>query len=48
METSFHDTAGICPLLNPGLIDDWFASLRAGVDMLVAAQALIDFFPSKS
>jgi hypothetical protein len=48
MQTSFHDTAGICPLINPGLIDDWFASLRAGVDMLIAAQALIDLFPSKS
>ena len=48
MQTSFHDTAGICPLINPGLIDHWFASLRAGVDMLVAAQALIDLFPSKS
>lgn len=48
MQTSFHDTAGICPLINPGLLEDWFASLRAGVELLIASQALIDLFPSKS
>ncbi|PZR43821.1 MAG: hypothetical protein DI537_61795 [Stutzerimonas stutzeri] len=46
METRFLDLAGLCPLTDPDSIDRWFASLRIGVDLLLAAQALIQLYPS--
>ncbi|MGF7152117.1 hypothetical protein FHS96_005786 [Sphingomonas zeicaulis] len=46
METRFLDVAGLCPLTEPDSIDRWFASLRIGVDLLLAAQALIQLYPS--
>ena len=45
MEYGFMDVAGLCPLSEPGLIDSWFASLRVGVDFLIAAQELIQLEP---
>lgn len=45
MEYGFMDVAGLCPLFEPGLIDPWFASLRVGVDFLIAAQELIQLEP---
>ncbi|PZR01904.1 MAG: hypothetical protein DI536_37415 [Archangium gephyra] len=47
MELGFLDMAGICPLTDPDSIDRWFASLRFGVDLLLAAQALIQLYPTK-
>jgi hypothetical protein len=46
METGFMDTAGIATLPDATAIDDWFASLKLGVDYLVAVQDLIAFDPS--
>ena len=47
MEQGFTDIAGICPLNDPATVERWFASLKIGTDLLVAAQALIDFDPMK-
>jgi hypothetical protein len=41
METSFIDVAGLCPLRDDAKVADWFASLRLGVELLLAAQDLI-------
>ena len=46
METSFIDIAGLCQLTDAGTIDVWLHSLKMGVDMLLAAQALIDIDPT--
>lgn len=48
METGFMDCAGLCPLADPGTIDAWFASLRAGAELLLAAQHLINLYPTTS
>jgi hypothetical protein len=45
METGFMDTAGLHLLSDPTALDDWFASLRIGVDYLVAVQDLINLDP---
>lgn len=47
METCFIDVAGLCQLNDPAKIDAWLASLKLGVDLLVAAQALIDIDPTE-
>lgn len=47
MEQGFTDLAGICALNDVTAIDRWLVSLKLGVDLLVAAQALIDFDPMK-
>lgn len=47
MEQGFTDIAGICPLRDPAAVDRWLSSLKLGADLLVAAQALIDFDPMK-
>ncbi|OHT21626.1 hypothetical protein [Edaphosphingomonas haloaromaticamans] len=47
MEMGFMDVAGLCPLTNPGRIDDWLASLRLGAEFLLAAQNLIELDPTK-
>lgn len=47
METGFDDVVGLCPLTDIETIDAWFASLRLGADLLVAAQALINLDPTK-
>ncbi len=46
MEMGFTDVAGIVPLENASLIDDWFASLALGAQFLLAAQALIQLDPA--
>lgn len=45
METSFMDVAGLCPLTDASSVEAWFTSLKLGVDLLLAAQALIDIDP---
>lgn len=47
MENGFMDVAGLCLLTDADRIDAWFTSLKLGVDLLLAAQALIDFDPAK-
>lgn len=47
MESSFLDTAGLVPLSDPGTIDQWFASLRLGAEVLTAAQDLINTGPGE-
>lgn len=47
MEMGFMDVAGLCPLPDAGHIDDWFASLRLGARLLLAAQDLIQLDPAK-
>lgn len=47
MEMGFTDVAGIVPLEDANLIDDWFASLTLGAQFLLAAQALIQLDPAK-
>lgn len=46
MEYGFMDVSGLCPITDAKHIDDWFASLRAGVQFLAAAQALIRLDPA--
>lgn len=46
MEVGFVDTAGLMPLSDAAMIDDWFASLKLGVEYLVAVQDLIAFDPA--
>lgn len=46
MQTGFMDIAGLCRLTDSGRIDDWLASLQVGVNVLLAAQDLIDFDPA--
>jgi hypothetical protein len=45
MEMGFMDVCGICPLPEVSRIDDWFASLRLGVQFLLAAQDLVRLDP---
>jgi len=47
MEQGFMNIAGLCPLPDANKIDDWFASLKVGADLLLAAQDLINLDPSK-
>jgi hypothetical protein len=47
MEQGFMDVAGLCALTEPSKVDDWLASLKLGVDVLCAAQDLIEFDPAK-
>lgn len=47
MEMGFTDIAGIVPVEDANLIDDWFASLALGAHFLLAAQALIQLDPAK-
>jgi hypothetical protein len=42
MQQGFMDVAGLCQLVDAAAVDDWFTSLRLGVDLLRAAQDLID------
>lgn len=46
MEAGFMDTAGIATLQDATSVGDWFASLKLGVDYLVAVQDLIAFDPT--
>jgi hypothetical protein len=46
MECGFMDIAGLCPLSEPALIEDWLASLKAGARFLRAAQDLIRLDPA--
>lgn len=45
MEMGFMDVCGLCPLPEISRIDDWFASLRLGVQFLLAAQDLVRLDP---
>ena len=45
MEMGFMDFCGLCPLPEISRIDDWFASLRLGVQFLLAAQDLVRLDP---
>ncbi len=47
MEMGFMDVAGLVELSDADRIDQWFASFRLGLDVLHAAQELIDFDPTK-
>lgn len=42
MEQGFYDIAGLCPLTDVESVDAWFASLRLGAELVLAAQALIN------
>lgn len=46
MEQGFYDVAGLCPLADAAAIDTWFASLKVGVEFLLAAQHLISLDPA--
>ncbi len=46
MEQGFYDVAGLCPLGDAAVIDTWFASLKVGVEFLLAAQHLISLDPA--
>jgi len=46
MEQGFYDIAGLCALTDPDTIDAWFASLKLGAELLLAAQALINLDPA--
>ncbi len=46
MEQGFDDIAGLCVLTGPEMIDPWFASLRLGAELLLAAQDLIALDPA--
>lgn len=46
MEYGFMDVAGLCQLTDAAKVDDWFASLKLGVELLLAAQDLINFDPA--
>lgn len=48
MEMGFMDIAGICPLPDAAHIDHWFASLRLGAQLLLAAQNLIRTDPPRA
>lgn len=45
MEGGFADTAGLCALSDTDRLEEWFVSLKLGVDFLVATQDLINFDP---
>jgi hypothetical protein len=46
MEQGFMDVAGLCPLTDASQVDAWFASLRLGAELLLAAQDLINLDPA--
>lgn len=46
METGFMDVAGLCPLTDPGKVEEWFGSLKLGAELLLAAQDLINLDPA--
>jgi hypothetical protein len=46
MEQGFYDIAGLCALADVDAIDAWFASLRMGAELVLAAQALINLDPA--
>jgi len=46
MELGFDDIAGICSLTDGDTVDAWFASLKAGAELLLATQALINLDPA--
>jgi hypothetical protein len=46
MQQGFMDVAGLCPLPDASQIDDWFASLKLGAELLLAAQDLINLNPA--
>lgn len=45
MEMGFHDIVGLYQLADPAAIDRWFASLKLGAELLLAAQDIIDTNP---
>ena len=45
MEMGFHDIVGLYQLPDPAAIDQWFASLKLGAELLRAAQDIIDTNP---
>lgn len=45
MEMGFHDIVGLYQLPDPAAVDQWFASLKLGAELLLAAQDLIDTNP---
>lgn len=47
MECGFHNVCGLCPLTGPDVLDQWFASLRRGAELIAAVQDLIDLDVSK-
>lgn len=47
MEYGFHNVCGLCPLTGPDVLDQWFASLRLGAELIAAVQDLIDLDVSK-
>lgn len=47
MEYGFTDVAGLCPIADADAVEAWFASLKLGVELIVAAQALIETDPVK-
>lgn len=47
MEYGFHNVCGLCQLTGPDVLDQWFASLRLGTELIAAAQDLIDLDVSK-
>lgn len=47
MEYGFHNICGLCPLTGPDVLDQWFASLRLGAELIAAVQDLIDLDVSK-
>lgn len=48
METSFMDVAGLCPLIQGCEVEAWFASLKLGANVLLAAQHLINLDPANA
>jgi len=47
METRFMDIVGLCLLSDADKVERWFTSLKLGVELLLAAQDLIDTDPVK-
>lgn len=47
MEYGFHNVCGLCPLTGPDVLEQWFASLRHGAELIAAVQDLIDLDVSK-
>lgn len=46
MEQGFDNVAGLCPLADAAAVDTWFATLKLGADLLLAAQQLISLYPT--
>lgn len=47
MEYGFHNVCGLCPLTSADMLDQWFASLRHGAELIAAVQDLVDLDVSK-